>query len=130
MLSEEALQQRQTEMQVRSTIARSQANSKSKIGKIKPRTEQQQLATTRASILTLLKGKMAQAETDPRTFSWFLYAYTKLLKKQELPTFKEFFAYLPREEDENEPEIIQIRDPFAASPVPPDGAKTDGAAQV
>lgn len=109
MVTEDQLALKQEEMQVRSTIRRSKQMSKNRLGKIKPRTEQEQLASTRASIQTLIKGKMAQPNTDARSFCWLLMAHLKLQQKSEVPSFKEFFAYLPAPGENDE--VIQIRDP-------------------
>lgn len=110
LLTDEQLKVKQDEMQVRSTIRRSKQQSRNRLGKIKPRTEQEQLASTRASIQTLIKGKMAQPNTDARSFCWLLMAHLQLSQKKEVSTFKEFFAYLPPP-GENDDSIIQIRDP-------------------
>jgi len=113
MVTQEELQQKQAEMQLRSTIRRSKQQSKNRLGKIKPRTEQVQLAATRASILTLIKGKMAQPELEGRTFAYLLNSYLQLSQKKETPTWKEFFSIPPREDDAG---IIQIREPIGNGP--------------
>lgn len=109
LLTDEQLKAKQDEMQVRSTIRRSKQQSRNRLGKIKPRTEQEQLASTRASIQTLIKGKMAQPNTDARSFCWLLNSFLKLSKKEEVPSFKEFFAYLPSPGENDD--VIQIREP-------------------
>lgn len=112
MVTEDQLALKQEEMQVRSTIRRSKQMSKNRLGKIKPRAEQEQLASTRASIQTLIKGKMAQPNTDARSFCWMLDSYLRLGKKSDILTFKEFFAYLPPPgENDNGQSVIQIREP-------------------
>lgn len=115
MVTDEQLALKQEEMQVRSTIRRSKQQSRNRMGKIKPRTEQEQLASTRASIQTLIKGKMAQPETDGRTFCYLLNCYFCLKDSQKPQTWKEFFAYLPESgEYDNGQETIQIREPQQA----------------
>lgn len=109
LLTDEQLKAKQDEMQVRSTIRRSKQQSRNRLGKIKPRTEQEQLASTRASIQTLIKGKMAQPNTDARSFCWLLMAHLQLSQKKEVSTFKEFFAYLPPPGENDD--VIQIREP-------------------
>lgn len=121
MIPQDKLQLNQAEMQLRSKVRRSKQHSKNRLNKTQPRSFNEQLQSTRATILTLLKSKMAQANTDSRAFCWLLAAYLKLDQKQfDIPTFKEFFAALPREEED---EPIQIRDPLAADPTPTLGEK-------
>lgn len=111
MVTDEQLALKQEEMQVRSTIRRSKQQSRNRMGKIKPRTEQEQLASTRASIQTLIKRKMAQPNTDARSFCWLLHSFLKLGKKEEIQTFKEFFSYLPPPGENDNDTVIQIREP-------------------
>lgn len=121
LLTEEQLKLKQEEMQLRSTIRRSKQQSRNRMGKFKPRTEQEQLASTRASTKTLIGGKMAQPSTDSRSFCYLLHYRECLSRGEKPPTWKEFYSYLPEPGEYDNDQIIQIRDPQSTNVVSNEG---------
>ena len=119
MLPQEVLQEKQAEARLRSSIRTSKQKSKNRLSKVKPAPvprESQLRETTKRGDEQLLAGYLVDVRTDARSACYLFYV-RNLMKQgvKEFPTFKEFFAYVPPPEEENEPTVIQIREPNTAN---------------